>query len=393
MNMKHQSKHRLGTVLAFVVSAVILVASVVYATIDIDDEIRSKEEELEQSQQQLQEINDNLSLSIDILNEVNIKIYQTNEKISGIEGEIQSLSDDIRLTEGEIIKKQLEIGAAEDEMKRLEDLLYKRLRVMYKAGTVGYLEVLFGADSMQELLSRADILQRIVEQDQGLIDDLEAHKLVLQNKRKDLEYKKEHLEDLLGQRLAKKAEQDALLNDLFVYYQQVEQDISALEEQAAIKMREQEELTELIHQLELSKEAYVGGSMAWPVPSSYEISSPYGPRPELVLWGAPYFHTGVDIAAPMGDAIVAAQSGTVKTSDLLSGYGFTVMIDHGGGIVTLYAHMNAIYVEVGQEVTVGETIGEIGSTGLSTGPHLHFEVRVEGEPTEPMEYIGQYVGW
>lgn len=371
-----------------------LIAPAAYATIEeIENQIKLREHELEEAQKTIEEINANISGVSEILNEVNVKIYATTQKINEIEAEIRDLSSDIEATEAEIAIKEIELKRAEDETRKIQDLLYKRLRVMYKAGTVGYLEVLFGSDSMQELLSRADILQRLVAYDQGLIDELEIHKAGLENKKKDLGYKKEHLEELLAQRVEKKTAQQNLLNDLHAYSLEVQQNIAALEEQAAIKMRESEEIRNAIEQLELSKQAYIGGDMVWPVPSSYEISSPFGPRPEMVAFGAPYFHTGTDIAAPTGDPIVAAQSGTVIVSTFLSGYGYTVMIDHGGGIVTVYAHMNAIYVNVGQEVALNEVIGEIGSTGLSSGPHLHFEVRVDGTPTEPMEYIGQYVGW
>lgn len=365
------------------------VTSVVFA--NIDEEIKKKELEKEQILHAIEEMEKSLLEKSNIIEEVNIKIFKTAEGIRKLESEIEELDRDVKKTELEISMKEQEIDAANQELEATTQLLYKRLRVMYKAGAVGYLEVLFGADSMQELLSRADVLQRIVSQDQELIDKLEVHREKLEVRKKDLEYKRGHLSDLLEQRVEKMKQQEAYIADLYAYSLQVEQDRIAFEEQVRLKQLEQAEIARMIEQLELSKIAYAGGDMLWPVPSSFIISSPFGPRPELVAFGAPYFHTGMDIQANTGESVVAAQSGRVLTATFLNSYGNTIVIDHGGGIVTLYAHLNAIYVESGQDVDAGEVIGEIGSTGLSSGPHLHFEVREDGVHIDPMVYVGFYL--
>lgn len=386
----HHKTFEFGTATACLLVALILfVTSVVFA--NIDDEIKQKELEKAQILQAIEEMQKNLQETSNLLEEVNIKIFKTAEVVQKIEAEIKELDKDIKKTEGEIKVKEQEIEQANQDLQEITALLYKRLRVMYKAGTVGYLEVLFGADSMQELLSRADVLQRIVAQDQELISKLELHREKLEVRKKDFEYKRSHLAELRDQRVEKMKKQEKAVADLYAYSLQVEQDRVAFEEQVRLKQQEQAEIARMIEQLELSKEAYAGGDMLWPVPVSYEISSPFGPRPELVAFGAPYFHTGIDIAAGTGEAVVAAQKGKVITATLLYSYGNTVMIDHGGGVITLYAHMNAIYVDVGQEVDAGDTIGEIGSTGISSGPHLHFEVRENGEHIDPMVYVGFYL--
>lgn len=386
----HHKTFEFGTATACLLVALILfVTSVVFA--NIDDEIKQKELEKAQILQAIEEMQKNLQETSNLLEEVNIKIFKTAEVVQKIEAEIKELDKDIKKTEGEIKVKEQEIEQANLDLHEITALLYKRLRVMYKAGTVGYLEVLFGADSMQELLSRADVLQRIVAQDQELISKLELHREKLEVRKKDFEYKRSHLAELRDQRVEKMKKQEKAVADLYAYSLQVEQDRVAFEEQVRLKQQEQAEIARMIEQLELSKEAYAGGDMLWPVPVSYEISSPFGPRPELVAFGAPYFHTGIDIAAGTGEAVVAAQKGKVITATLLYSYGNTVMIDHGGGVITLYAHMNAIYVDVGQEVDAGDTIGEIGSTGISSGPHLHFEVRENGEHIDPMVYVGFYL--
>jgi len=132
--------------------------------------------------------------------------------------------------------------------------------------------------------------------------------------------------------------------------------------------------------------AYAGGSMTWPCPSSKTISSYYGNRLHPILKKYK-MHTGIDISAKQGASIVAANKGTVIMAGWQSGYGYTVVVDHGGGITTLYAHCSKILVSVGQNVKAGETIAKVGSTGMSTGPHLHFEVRKNGATTNPLNYV------
>ena len=131
---------------------------------------------------------------------------------------------------------------------------------------------------------------------------------------------------------------------------------------------------------------YVGGEMAWPVPGYTLITSPYGMRTHPIT-GVYKLHTGTDISAPMGTDFIAANDGVVAKAEYNYAYGNMVMINHGGGVSTLYAHGSQILVEVGQSVTRGEPVLKVGSTGYSTGPHAHFEVRINGQYTDPMPYI------
>ncbi len=383
-------KSSTSAVVVFACAAIIIfAASAMFAT--IDEEIEAKEREREELIRRIEELNASMNLNHEISNEINRRISETNAAIAALDAEIELITGDIADTELEIEKKTEEVAEYERKLKEKQELLNKRLRVMYKAGTVGYLEVLFGADSMQELLSRADVLQKIVMSDQNMISDLEEHKRITEIKKNELDYEKKQLVYLLDQRIEKKEKQRELLDDLYAYALEAKQDREALEEQYAMRMAEQAEIERVLEQLEMSKMAYVGGSMVWPVPSSFVVSSPYGYRPELVALGAPAFHQGVDIPGDYDASVLAAQSGIVMTATYGESYGRMIVVDHGGGIATLYAHLNSIYVEVGQEVTVGEVIGGVGNTGFSFGPHLHFEVRINGDHTDPMEYIGGYL--
>jgi murein DD-endopeptidase MepM/ murein hydrolase activator NlpD len=130
---------------------------------------------------------------------------------------------------------------------------------------------------------------------------------------------------------------------------------------------------------------YIGGNMKWPTPGYTNVVSPYGRRLHPILKKYK-MHTGIDIDAPSGASIIAANSGTIIIAGWRSGYGNTVVIDHGGGITTLYAHCSKILVKVGDHVAAGKVIAKVGSTGLSTGAHLHFEIRVNGDTVDPLKF-------
>ncbi len=368
--------------------AFVLVFSAVFAT--IDDEIEQKQREKEALLQIIEEVNAGLSETRQYMQEVNIKISAINAEISKLDGEINELSSQIVETEDDIKAKENELAKLEAELAEKQELLNKRLRVMYKEGSVGYLEVLLGADSLEELLSRADILQTIVAKDQNMILDLDEQKARTDKKKKELAYKRDYLSDLLGQRIDKKAEQKALLDDLYAYSVKLSQDEQAMKEKIAMRQAEQAEIDKIIERLELSKIAYVGGDLIWPVQGSYLITSPFGQRPELAYM-AGAFHRGIDIAGNYGTPVLASQSGIVALATTRPSYGNLVILDHGGGVLTAYAHLNEYYVTPGQHVEVGEVIAAVGSTGNSTGPHLHFEVRKNGEFQDPMDYVGKYV--
>lgn len=367
----------------FVVIAIFVIALSAIVFANIDDEIREKEQEREEIMELLRQSEENLRNSQEVISEINIRIVNTNNEIARIAAEIDAFNVDIEVTEEAIAKKEEELKVAEKNLAEKMELLNKRLRVMYKFGTVGYIEVLLGADSFHELLSRADVLQKIVSQDQKLITDMKEYRDEVDKAKQALEEKRQHLVELRTAQEVKHEEYLGLSADLNAYWQQAQADKESLEE----LIREREEamaaIDEAIEYLELSKMAYVGGPLHWPVPGNFEITSYFGWR-TIPFAG---FHTGIDIAAWTGTPVVSAQTGIVVKAQYLNSYGNTVMIDHGGNKLTLYAHLNTIDVVLGQEVVRGERIGTIGSTGLSTGPHLHFEVREGKEYTNPIEYF------
>jgi len=349
------------------------------------DEIGIRERELKELESQLNEIDSKLDNNL-------AKQYTIVAEIDRIETSIRTLDQKITNLNNEIQQKEIAIKNAENELIALEeelaykrDILAKRLRVMYKAGEVGYIEVLLGSKDFKDLLNRVEVVKKIVKHDKDLIqlieenvkkiDNLKAQltedKKIMLSKVTELDTNKKHL---------RKSERELTFekNNL----KKNENALKALEDQLE---KDANKVTDIIKNLK-TKAQYVGGRMTWPAPTSYTITSPFGFRIHPIHY-TKKLHTGVDIAPPWGDPIVAAQTGTIIYAGWLGGYGKAVMIDHGGGYVTLYGHLSSWNVGVGQKVNKGDTIGKCGTTGVSTGPHLHFEVRENGEYVDPMQYL------
>ncbi|WP_420825495.1 murein hydrolase activator EnvC family protein [Thermanaerosceptrum fracticalcis] len=264
----------------------------------------------------------------------------------------------------------------------------RRVRALYEQSEVHVLEVLLNSTSITDFLTRWDLLSRIAEKDMELIDSVKEEIAFYQDKQKQFLVKKETLVNLQADQNEKKhkleiasSRQKEILKDIQSDKAAIEQ---ALDELEAESKKIEAELRRLAGN---NSGKYLGsGKLAWPTPDYSRITSPFGWRRHPIL-RTNRFHTGVDIGAPHGATIVAAENGKVIDVGWRGGYGRVVMISHGGNIVTLYAHTSAALVEPGEEVKKGQAIARVGSTGWSTGPHLHFEVRFNGEPQNPMSYL------
>ncbi len=299
------------------------------------------------------------------LSTVASKITTLSKKVDNLTAKIATTSKEISATEKKLKLKQTEIEGREKN-------LYERLRIMYMNGSVGFMDVLLGSSSISEFVYNTSLVQRIYQNDVAVLSTLEDEHKELADIKAELSQKKA---DLASQQ----KELDAQKTELAKQKKILEQKEDQLKEEA-------DKLTlELLKLIDVNSE-YVGGTFTWPCPSSHYISSPFGNRLHPILKKYK-MHTGVDIAAATGKNIVAAATGKVITSKYLTGYGYTIMIDHGGGIVTLYGHCSKLIAKQGDIVKRGDTIAKVGSTGDSTGPHLHFEVRVNGDYVDPMSYF------
>jgi len=352
-------------------------------------------DELEEQQRKLQEVSRQI-------NQQKGKINQVKKKENTIMGQLQSLEQNINRTENEINSLAARIGFLEDSISQTEEevaeleeeltqkieVLSERLVFIYEKGDVSYLEVLFSAADIKDFLVQYDLLSIIVEQDVNLIKSVNSQKKELDARKKDLEEKKKELESIQESQQNKKLELNSQREQKQDMLNSVRQEKNAYLKALEELEKTSRELEQMIQRIQAgSSGGQLGtGTYTWPTPGYSRISSPYGMRYHLIL-RINKMHTGVDIAAPMGAEIVAADSGKVIYAGWSGGYGQVIIIDHGNGLSTLYAHQSTLLVGKGAVVTKGQQIGKVGSTGWSTGPHLHFEVRVNGKHTNPLNYI------
>lgn len=277
------------------------------------------------------------------------------------------------------------LAAAEIEYERKSTALGNRVRDIYINGQISYVDVLFGAKDFADLLTRMDLLKRVIKQDYDLVHEVLEQRDAMAALQEALEKDKAAQEPLEKKareaRLAmedKVAAQQALID-------QMKYDKETIDRKQDEARAASERITRMLQRSGLRNLPVQGsGAMIWPL--SGPITSPFGWRTHPIT-GAQRFHSGIDIGGDYGDPIYAAQAGTVEYAGWISGYGNAVIINHGGGISTLYGHCQSLEVSTGQSVAQGELIAECGSTGNSTGPHCHFEVRVSGEPVNPLEYL------
>ena len=312
--------------------------------------------------------------------ELDNKLHQAEQELGTVEGQLSNLESQIVVT-----KRDLE--RASQAAAGQKDTLKKRVRVMYETGSVGYLAVVLDSTSFSDFISRMDFLKKIVNYDVALLKNMHAHRdniaqqeIKLQSEMDEKERLKQEIRAKKEAVASSKDHRTKILNELV-------KDLKELNKLEDKLLEESKEFEKKIIASQ-SKDKYVGGKIEWPTPSSTRITSPYGYRIHPIL-KTKKFHTGIDIGASSGSAVIAGNAGKVIFAGYYGGYGYTVIIDHGGKISTLYAHNSKLLVKVGDEVKRGQTISKVGSTGLSTGPHLHFEVRENGQHTDPMSYIGK----
>ena len=306
--------------------------------------------------------------------------------------EINLTKEQLEMYQAMIEEKQAEADQAQADADAQLVKYKEHLRNMEEQGMFNfYLSILFGADSFSDLLARIDMISEIMEYDKQVEEDYkDARDFALEVKAEyeayeaELSVKAEELQaeiDALQAELEATQQQiDALQNDIDSY-------TAAYVEYAADEDRVQAEIDRLTEELKKQNTPVASsGSYAWPCPSCYTITSNYGYR-YLELYGYTRLHAGVDIGAQYGASVTAAASGSVTVATYSSSYGNYVMIYHADGSSTVYAHMSSLAVSAGQYVNQGDVIGYVGSTGNSTGPHLHFEVRINGSTVDPMQFF------
>lgn len=331
---------------------------------------------------QLSDVQQQLSEGKKLESSLNKEIQELQSKINATQAEIDQLNGSITEAQNKINQALAELEQLEKDMEVQNENLNGRLRTMYKNGSVGFIDVLLGSTSITDLMTNMDRVQCIYDNDKQVMEDLQTQHDVIDAQKKYLLSLQADLEAKKQEEAEKK---NALNEDKSVVADkkaEVASDNKALEEMEQAFLAEANRLKAEILASQSSGTSYSGGSMAWPAPGVTRITSPFGYRIHPIL-KVKKLHTGIDIGAPSGTTIVAANGGSVIKAGWNNSYGYMVMIDHGGGIVTLYAHNSKLLVKAGDVVSRGQSIAISGSTGQSTGPHLHFEVRVNGEYVDP----------
>lgn len=369
----------LKKVIAISAAAALAFSGVVFAGVDEAqsalDAVNAEKDELSKALNEEQNIKKGL----------NQEIKDLESKIAMKNLEIKELDASIALTEEKIQAALEEIDKLEADILVQCNNLNDRLRAMYKNGGVGFVDVLLGSSSVTDFMTNMDWIQRIYDSDKDMLSKLETQHRRIQSQR---EYLEGLQADLELSKADEKSKKDSLEVDKAAVNEKkaaVEDDIEALEEQLDALNQEANRLVAEILALQGDGE-FVGGDFTWPAPGVSRISSPFGYRIHPIL-KYNKLHTGMDIAAPNNTNVVASNSGQVIKAAWNNSYGYMIMIDHGGGIVTLYAHNNKLLVSTGDVVYKGQTIALSGATGQVTGPHVHFEVRVNGEYVDPANYI------
>ncbi len=345
------------------------------------DEIQGKKDEAEEKLEYVQE---ELSATI-------IKIQELDDKIKESEKDIESLENELSLLQVQIDEVTEKLNKTQLSYEQNEELLKKRIVIMYEIGETTYLDILLKSSNIIEFISNYYFIQEIIRSDTELLNQIELEKNEIEKAKKELDEQKADLKV----KKAKK-EQLAIINqNNKILKEQALTNLSQEEAQLQSKIqeyKEEEARIEALIQIATGEYEYsgelTGGVMAWPIAKSGTyITSDYGIR-EHPIQGVIKKHTGIDIGnAGFGAPIIAAADGVVTMAGYYGGYGNCVIINHGGGISTLYGHGQTILTEVGKQVKKGDLIMEVGSTGNSTGPHLHFEVRVNGSCVDPMPYL------
>ena len=388
---RRETRKRLLRLLALVLALVTAMSMCVFADDyeSIDDAKDDLDKTKKDSSTAEDQIERNKAQAAELLNQIEL----LEDSISRAEGEIEVLRLQLKETEQKVSDTQLQLNDLEGQINKQNISLAERLRAMYKNGDVGILSVLFGSSDMTEFITNLNMVQRIYKSDAELIERLNNQYQEVLKRKTELADLQETLKEQQAELNERKFALDRDMKNSRALRSQVEKNTVALEQMIDDLNKKAEELKEEILKMQSSGQ-YTGGRMCWPSAASSRVTSPFGYRIHPI-YGGYKFHTGIDIGASWGTEILAANSGKVMQVVInpgSTGYGTYVMIDHGGGIVTLYAHCSSILVSKGQYVARGQAIALVGSTGASTGPHLHFEVRIDGEYQDPLQFVtqGQY---
>ena len=333
----------------------------------------------------LSELQEEIEQKQDELKKGKEKEKNLSSQINSLEKEIYQLNDQIEVSEVKLDKLKKDLDEAQKKVDKQNEELGVRLRTMYKNGSVGFMDVLMNSNSFSEFLTNMDLVEKIYASDKDVLQDL-------QDSHDAIEKKKNKVEKLSKELKSSKAAAESSMQTVEAEKKKIADDneknaemLDDLENEAAAEAARLAAASQSGNISSSSTSSYGGGAFAWPTPSSQRVSSGYGWR--ICPFHGREFHGAIDIAASGGAAIVSVADGTVISAGWNGGFGNSIKVDHGGGLVTMYNHCSSFNASVGQKVSKGQTIAFVGTTGSSTGNHLDFRVFKDGTTQNPFSYL------
>lgn len=389
---------------AALLSGVVLCGTPAYIMAE-DEDLTNQ---LDSIQQQVNQQNAAKADAETVIGSVSEQLRQIEEQLRQATAELGTIKEQRVSVENDITLNERQLAEAQKRLEGRETVFYKRVRDIYINGRLSYLDVVIGSKDFSDFANRLEVLKRIIDSDITLINEIKKERAEIEAHKQKLETDRAKLVELEKAALAKQAEIEQKKAERNVVLQKAQNDrataMQAIEELNASSAQ----VSAMLKERQAARAAAAAaaaaaaqtsagqgqgasdnwvqgtGQLGWPV--SGEITSPYGYRVHPI-WGTTIYHSGIDIGVDEGTPVHAADGGVVVWSGWMGGYGYAVVIDHGNGLSTLYGHNSELAVDEGQSVAKGQVISYAGSTGNSTGPHVHFEVRVNGDPVDPMGYL------
>jgi len=380
--------------------AMLIAAAVLIRPYDghAETQLQKIERQIQELQKQMNEAAESKKQAEQTSKELTAQKEATKADIAALMTQIAKAGQELEATQAKVdaaqdklLQTTKELEAAEARRQERDEMLKSRIRLLYTNGAVSYLDVLLSSTSFDDFLTRFDALKSIMKQDKQVLKQSEEYKALVADKKAQVESDLNEVKALYAELADRKAalelneqSKEAMISKLNEQIEETE-DISEEAERAITEFGKQ--YSKLLEQKNQIKNYYKGGKLGMPLKRDWVLTSPFGYRTHPVTGEKNKLHTGIDMAVPKNTPVYAAESGVVIVAQTWSGYGNCVIINHGGGLWTLYGHLNKILVEKGQTVKRGEEIGLVGMTGTATGYHLHFEVRKNETPVDPQPYL------
>lgn len=374
--------HKYITIIVLIVIISVLCICTYASTVEeLQEKSNQITQNINEANNRLQIVQNQKTEYLQKIQDLDSEIMQSQEELDKITTEVNGLTEEITLTEEklETIQKKYD---------NLQQLIDSRIIEMYKTNNLQLIEVLLTAENVSDMLAKYYYLEELNKYDKKILEQADEQKKKIEEIMQQLSDKRQ---ELIVSRQEQQEKSQIVKNAKTkreYYYGLLSEEELQLQSQIDDYNRQISEVESEIKLLALNSlgEDYAGGALKWPIPGHTSLTSLYGMRVHPIT-GAYNLHTGIDVSAGIGTSFVSAANGIVIKATYNIAYGNMVIVDHGGGVQTLYAHGSEIMVQVGDEVKAGDEVLKVGSTGYSTGPHAHFEIRINGNPVDPLNYL------